>query len=207
MNPSKEQELEIDSYLRKLRESLPDMSAADRDEIVREISVHIRECVQEPNSSIDGTLNRLGSPESLASRYGSDLLIRQASRSISPVLILRATLALAKRGIEGMVLFLCALLGYGLGGGLLLTAILKPIFPRQIGLWIGPGVLNFGFHEPRSSDPVHELLGWWYLPLAFCLGCLFVWLTTHGIRRFLRRSKRGGSISSRGQMSVGTSFG
>jgi hypothetical protein len=207
MNPSKEQELVIDGYLRKLRESLPDMSAADREEIVREISVHIRECLQEPNSSIHETLKRLGSPESLASRYGSDLLIRHASRSISPVVILRATLALAKRGIVGIVLFLGALLGYGLGCGLVLTAILKPIFPRQIGLWIGPGVLNFGFHEPRFSDPVHELLGWWYLPVAFCLGCFFVWFTTYGIRRFLRRSKRADTFSSRGQMGVGTSVG
>lgn len=190
MNPSKQQELQVDSYLRRLRECLPNMSAADREEIVREISVHIRECAQEPNSSIDGILKRLGSAEGLASQYGHDLLIRQASRSISPVLILRATLALAKRGIEGMVLLVGALLGYGLGGGLLLTAILKPFFPRRIGLWIGPGVINFGFHWPLHSDPVQEVLGWWYIPLAFCLGYFFLWLTTYGFRWSLRRSKQ-----------------
>jgi CubicO group peptidase (beta-lactamase class C family) len=194
MNPSKEQELQVDSYLRRLRECLPNMSVTDREEIVREISVHIRECAQEPNSSIDGIVKRLGSAEGLASQYGHDLLIRQASRSISPVLILRATLALAKRGIEGMVLLLGALLGYGLGGGLLLTAILKPIFPRRIGLWIGPGVINFGFHWPLHSDPVHEVFGWWYIPLAFCLGYFFLWLTTYGFRWFLRRSKQSGPL-------------
>ena len=184
MNPSKEQELQVDSYLRKLRECLPDMSVADREEIVREISVHIRECAQEPDRSIEGILERLGSAESLASQYGHDLLIQRASRSISPVLILRATIALAKRGVEGFVLFLGTLFGYALGGGLLLTAILKPIFPRQTGLWIGPGVFDFGIHEPRYADPVHEVLGWWYIPLALGLGCFFVWLTTYGIRRF-----------------------
>jgi CubicO group peptidase (beta-lactamase class C family)/uncharacterized membrane protein len=194
MNPLKEQELQVDSYLRKLRECLPNMSVADREEIVREISVHIRECTQEPNSSIDGILRRLGSAEGLASQYGRDLLIRHASRSISPVLILRATRELAKRSIEGFVLFLGALIGYALGGGLVVTAALKPIFPRQIGLWIGPGVFNFGFHEPLLSDSLHEVLGWWYLPVMLCLGCFFLWLTTHGIRWFLRRSRQRGPL-------------
>lgn len=194
MNPSKERELQVDSYLRKLREYLPNMSVADREEIVREISVHIRECAQEPNSSIDGILRRLGSAEGLASQYGHDLLIRHASRSISPVLMLRATLELARRSIEGFVLFLGALIGYALGGGLVVTAVLKPVFPRQVGLWIGPGVFNFGLHEPLYSDPVHEVLGWWYVPVALCLGCFFLWLTTHGIRWFLRRLKRRGPL-------------
>jgi hypothetical protein len=181
MNPSKEQELQVDSYLSKLRECLPNMSVEDREEIVREIGVHIRECAQEPNGIIDGILRRLGSAEGLASQYGHDLLIRHASRSISPVLILRATLELAKRSIEGFVLFLGALIGYALGGGLVVTAALKPIFPRQVGLWIGPGVFNFGFHEPLLSDPL-------------CLGCFFLWLTTHGIRWFLRRSRQRGPL-------------
>lgn len=204
MNPSKEQELQIDNYLRKLRECLPNMSVADREEIVREISVHIRESAQEPDGKIDGILMRLGSAENLASQYGHDLLIRRASRSISPVLILRATLELAKRGMEGTALFLGALVGYALGGGLVLTAILKPLFPRQTGLWIGPGVFDFGIHEPRPLDPVHEVLGWWYIPVALCLGCFFLWLTTYGIRKFLRRSKQRGPLFTRGQMGVST---
>jgi len=206
MNPSKEQEVQIDNYLRKLRECLPNMSVADRDEIVREISVHIRECAQEPDRSIEGILKRLGSAEGLASQYNHDLLIRHASRSISPVLILRATLELAKRGVEGFVLFLGALIGYALGGGLVVTAILKPIFPRQTGLWIGPGVFNFGIHEPRYADPVHEVLGWWYIPVALSLGCFFVWLTTYGIRRFLRRSKQRGPLFARNQIGLGTNI-
>jgi hypothetical protein len=200
MNPSQEQELQVDSYLRKLRECLPNMSVADREEIVREISVHIRECAQEPNSSIDRILRRLGSAEGLASQYGHDLLIRHASRSISPVLILRATLELAKRSIEGFVLLLGALIGYALAGGLVVTAVLKPIFRRQVGLWIGPGVFNFGFHEPLYSDPVHEVLGWWYVPVALCLGCFFLWLTTHGIRWFLKRSKQRGPLFASSQV-------
>jgi hypothetical protein len=203
VNPSKRQELQIDNYLRRFRECLPNMSVADREDVVREISVHIREGSQDPVSRTEEVLKRLGSPENLASQYGYGLLVRQASRSISPVLILRATLQLATRGVEGMSLFLVALFGYGAGGALLLTAILKPFFPRQTGLWVGPGVFDFGIHELRYSDPVHEVLGWWYIPVAICLGSFFVWLTTYGIRRFLRRSKQRGPIFDGSQMRAG----
>ena len=202
MNPSKEQERQIDNYLSKFRESLPEMPVADREEIVREISVHIRECAQEPDGNVDEILRRLGPAGTLASQYEQDRLIQRASRSISPLLILRATLELAKRGMEGFAVFLGVISGYALGGGLVLTAILKPIFPRNTGLWIGPGVFNFGFHVPSFADPVHEVLGWWYIPAAFWLGSFFVWLTTYGIRKFLRRSKQRAPVFARSQMGM-----
>jgi hypothetical protein len=202
MNPSKEQERQIDNYLSKFRESLPEMSVADREEIVREISVHIRECAQETDGSVDEILRRLGAAETLASQYEQDRLIQRASRSISPLLILRATLELAKRGMEGFAVFLGVITGYALGGGLVLTAILKPIFPRNTGLWIGPGVFNFGFHMPGVADPVHEVLGWWYIPAAFWVGSFFLWLTTYGIRKFLRRSKQRAPVFARSQMGM-----
>lgn len=190
MNPAQEHWLHVDSYLSKLRKNLPHMPVEEREEIVREISAHIRESAQEPDSSIDNVLKRLGSPESLASQYGHDRLMRRASRSFSPLLILRVTLALAKRGAEGFALFFGTAVGYALGGGLMLTALLKPIFPRNVGLWMGPGVFDFGFRVPRYSDPVHEVLGRWYIPIALGVGYFFIWLTTHGIRWYLRRSRQ-----------------
>jgi hypothetical protein len=202
MNPSKEQALQIDNYLSKFRECLPAMSVANCEEIVREISVHIRESAQEPNSDIDGILHRLGPAATLASQYEQDRLIQRASKSVSPILILRATLELAKRGAQGFAVFLGVITGYSLGGGLLLTAALKPILPRQTGLWVGPGVFDFGIHFPHYADPVHEVLGWWYIPVAFWVGAFFVWLTTYGIRKFLRRSRQRGPIFVRAQMGM-----
>ena len=201
MNPTQEHWLQVDNYLSRLRKRLPHMPVEEREEIVREISAHIRECAQEPDSNIDNVLKGLGSPESLASEYGHDRLMRRASRGFSPLPILRVTLALARRGAEGFALFLGALVGYGMGGGLVLTAILKPIFPRNVGLWIGPGVFDFGFHVPRYSDPVHEVLGHWYIPIALGVGYFFVWLTTSGIRWYLRRTRqRGPLFTGRGRV-------
>ncbi len=118
------------------------------------------------------------------------MLIRKAEQSISRLLILRASLLLAKRGFHGLSLFFVGLLGYALGAGLFVTAVLKPFFPAQTGLWIGPGIFDFGFHEPgRYGDPVHEILGWAYIPVALLLGSFFVWLTTVILRKWLRRSR------------------
>jgi hypothetical protein len=180
------------------------MPVADREEIVREISVHIREFAQDLAIDIDEILKRLGSAESLASQYGHDRLIRHASRSISPVLILRATLELAKRGIEGVALFLCALFGYVTGGAFVLTAVMKPFLPRQTGLWIGPRQVDFGIQELGHSHPGHEVLGWWYIPVALVLGWMFLWLTTRGVRGFLRRSRESGPLFARIRMGAMT---
>ena len=185
MNSSNE--LQIDNYLRTLREQLTGMSVADREEIVREISVHIRESAEEPNSSIDDILARLGSPEDLAALYRKERLLERARKSFSPVLMLRATLHLAKRGIQGLVLFMLTLTGYVGGFAFVITGILKPIFPRQIGLWVGPGTFDFGFHIPTPFDPIHEVLGDWYMPVVFALGGLLLWGTTYAVRWCLRK--------------------
>jgi hypothetical protein len=102
------------------------------------------------------------------------------------------TLELTKRGMERVALFLSALLGYGLGGSLVVVAILKSIFPDQTGLWVGKGVFYFGIYQQRNSPPVHDVS----IPVALCLGCFFVWLTTHAIRRFLGGTKQCNSISA-----------
>jgi hypothetical protein len=200
MTPTQEYWLQIDNYLSELRKRLPRMPVQDREEIVREISAHIRECAQEPGSNIEDILKRLGSPAMVAAEYGHDRLMRRASRSFSPLLILRVTLALARRGVEGLALFFGTVLGYSMGVGLVVTALLKPIFPRNVGLWIGNKVLDFGFRAPSNTIPEHEVLGPWYVPIALALGYFFIWLTTYGIRWYLRRSRQRAPLFTLGKL-------
>ena len=191
-------EVELYDYLRSLRQNLIDIPEHEREDIVREINAHVRERAEEPNNSVTQILRRLGSAEELASQYRREALIRKATGSISPIVILKATVQLATRGLEGLGIFLGALLGYGGGIAFLITAILKPFFPRQTGLWVGPGVFDFGFHTPASyGDPVHEVLGWYYIPTALVLGSVFLVLTTVLIRKWLRsRWQQGVKIDS-----------
>ena len=181
-------ELQIETYLRSLRECLPNLSVAEREEIIREISVHIRESAEEPRANVADILARLGSPQSLASQYGHDPVIQRASRSLSPLTILLATLHLGRRGVEGFALFLVAFIGYAMGAAFIITALLKSFFPAETGLWVGPHTFDFGFNTPASFNPLnHEVLGWWYVPIALALGGFSLWITTYGIRWFLQR--------------------
>lgn len=183
-------EMQIDSYLTALRLHLGPLTIAEREEIVREIDAHIRDSVAESGASVETALTRLGTAKELAAQYRDGLLIRQASRSHSPLVLLRASLRLATKGAFGILILFLGFIGYAMGGGLVLTALLKPIFPANTGLWINNGqFVEAGSLFPAPTPPIHEVLGMWYLPLALVLGSLTLLFTSFVIRRSLRVSQ------------------
>ncbi len=135
----------------------------------------------------------LGPADELAQQYRTGLLVQKARHSISPLVILRATVRWATTGVEGCLVFFIALWGYGMGVAFLLLALLKPFFPQYTGLWVGPGEFNFSFRMGATmtnpASPVHELLGWWLIPVCLVIGSLSLAGTTKLIQ-FLLRSFR-----------------
>lgn len=183
-------EQQIDIYLSLLSVSLGSISATQREEILREISAHIRDCSEESGVSTREILTRLGLPQNLAASYLDGAFIQQASRSFSPVLLLRATLRLGTKGAFGILVGVCGFVGYVMGGSLLLTAIAKCLFPVHTGLWlIGNQMVSSGTLFPIPQSPAREVLGWWYLPIALIAGSLTLVLTTYAIRKSLRVSQ------------------
>ncbi len=187
--------LQIEAYLTGLRAQLAPITLAEREEILREIAAHIRDSV-EAGTPVETVLARLGIPAELAAQYRDDKIIRAASRSLSPIKLLRATLRVSARGAIGIILFFCALFGYLIGGGLVIAAILKPFAPNHVGLftikttktvWQTTGQVSTGI---QTSGPRHEILGWWGIPIAFLGGAIILILTTLAIRTFLRLSQR-----------------
>ena len=179
-----------EAYLADLRAQLSPITFAEREDILREISAHIRDSV-ETGTPIQTVLARLGTPAQLAAEYRDGQLIRAASHSVSPVLLLRATLRLATKGITGILVFFAAIFGYAFGVGLLITGILKAIFPAYTGVWVQNGhLVNSGTQGFIPQPPTHEILGWWYLPIALFIGAGLTALTTLAIRGFLRLSQR-----------------
>jgi hypothetical protein len=89
------------------------------------------------------------------------------------------------------MVFLIALLGYAAGVGFLVLALLKPIFPDRTGLWVGPGVFEFtfriGMRPSYYTASVHEVLGWWFLPVCLIIGSLSLLATTKAIQLLTRR--------------------
>jgi len=184
-------ELQIDNYLTALRLHLGPLTIAEREEIVREITAHIRDSAEQSGASIEAILARMGSAEALAAQYRDGLLISRASRSVSPVVLLRATLRLSTKGVFGVLVFFLGLFGYAMGGGLVLTALIKPILPANTGMWVENGRLaSSGVLFPPPAPPAHEILGLLYIPLALTAGSLTLLLTTWAIRRSLRLSQR-----------------
>jgi uncharacterized membrane protein len=180
----------IAAYLADLRSQLAPIAPAEREEILREITAHIRDSA-EMGTPIDTVLARLGTPAELAAEYRDSQLIRAASSSFSPVLLLRATLRLATKGATGILVFFAAVFGYAFGVGLFITGILKALFPAYTGLWVvGRHLAALGTLGHLPQPPMHEILGNLYMPLAFFIGATVTVLTTVAIRNFLRLSQR-----------------
>ncbi len=185
------QETELDSYMSSLRGHLGPMALGEREEILCEISAHIRDSVEQSNLTVEAVLERLGPPDVLAAQSRDGLLIRIASQSASPVLLLRAALRLATKSASGVVVFFAAVFGYAIGGGLILSAFAKCIFPAHTGAWFRGGeFISSGTLLEVPPPPAHDVLGWWYLPVALTLGSLLILLTTLVIQNCLHISQR-----------------
>lgn len=185
-------EHEINVYLEALRNELAPMTVHDREEILREITAHIRDSNEQTNASIGSILARLGTPTDLAAQYREGFLIRTASRSLSPLKLMRAVLRLATKGAFGVLVFFLGVFGYAIGAGLVLSGIVKPIFPRNTGVWFEDGhfVSSGALLMPPPAPPAHEVLGMWYVVIALALGSLLILLTSFLIRTSLRTSQK-----------------
>lgn len=177
-------------YLQALRSHLKSLPAEVREEILLEISSHIQDALSQPGASLNAILARLGPPERVAAAYRDNLLLRRARRSFSPVVLARAVARLATKGIFGFVVFLCSTVGYCIGGGFVLVALLKPIFPNHTGMWIG-GAQGFtmGVQFFPPGPPAHEVLGTTIIPLCLAIGAAFLLGTAGAVRLFLRTSR------------------
>jgi uncharacterized membrane protein len=183
--------IQIDTYLSSLRTHLEPMRLVDRDEVVREITAHIRDSVEESGASPETVLARLGPADQLAAQYREGQLIRTASRSISPLKLMRGALRLATKGVFGVVVFFVGMIGYAIGGGFVLSGMIKPILPAHTGMWMQDGhVIAYGTQFPAVGSPAHEVLGMWYIPLMLTAGSLILLATSFAIRTSLRISQK-----------------
>jgi uncharacterized membrane protein len=189
----------VEEYLTALHTALKGLPVTERNEIVSEIGVHLRESLEQ-GADVESVISHLGPASQLAREYRENLWVQRATRTKSPWLMLRGAFSLARTSAFGFGCFVLAFIGYGTGSAMILSAILKPIFAKEIGLWIGPGVFNFGVHIGgrygggvglilMTGSPAHEVLGWWYIPIALAIGCLFIWGTTTLVRKLVRRMR------------------
>jgi len=184
-------DVNVERYMTTLRLHLGPLTIGEREEIVREIGAHVRDSAEESGATVETVLAHLGPAEALAAQYRDGLLITQASRSFSPLVLLRGARRLATRGVFGILVFFVGLIGYAMGGGLVLTAFIKPILPAHTGVWFdGSGhFMSSGVLFPPPGSSAHEVLGMWFIPIALTVGSLTLLFTTWATRAALRVSQ------------------
>jgi uncharacterized membrane protein len=179
----------IESYFAALTTQLSDLPPAKREEVVRELQAHVFDRLEQITVPTDDdcrtVLKAMGAPEEIARQYRVELLLNKSAWRISPWSMLRTLFRWTLTGIQGYIVFVLALLGYTLGASFYITALLKPFFPHNVGMFLSEqGLIIARFPEP---PPGAEILGVYYIPVAVFVGFLFTLGTTLAIRFVARR--------------------
>jgi hypothetical protein len=190
----------VNGYLFVLERSLKTFLPSDvvRD-AVREIESHFRERIAASDGSpnereaLERILLELGPPLHVARAYSAERIVDEAIATERIVPILRAVWHLAVTTVVGFGAALGILIGYLFGLAFLALAILKPIFPNNVGIWVRNGHESLAAEFPwrvGGQFPIppneHVVGGYWVIPICLFLGLLVLVLTHRGTMRFLQ---------------------
>lgn len=185
-------ESRVRGYLYVLERSLrSSVSAALADDAVREVESHIRERVEEaaaaPNErdALETILTRLGSPSTVARAYSLELIMDEAATGGRVIAVLRSVFHAGALSVAAFLRALLLFIGYGVGIGFIAIAVLKPIFPGNVGLWLHEGIA-FGAQFP-APEGVTPLGGYWIIPICMVLGLGLMVFTHVSARRWISR--------------------
>jgi uncharacterized membrane protein len=174
---------------RSLRAGGSSRLAADA---VREVESHIRERVAEspgmPNEreALEAILVRVGSPATVAKAYSLELMMEEAAVGGRLVAVLRSIFHAAAMSITAFFTALLLFTGYGVGASFFVVALLKPIFPNNVGVWFHHGFPALGaqFPAPEGAAP---LGGYAIVPISFVIGLAVLIATHRAARRWIAR--------------------
>ena len=194
MNLSDTGESRVRGYLyvleRSVRAAVSPQLAADA---AREVESHIRERVAEspgmPNErdALEEILTRLGSPTTVARAYSVEMMIEEASTGGRITAVFRTLFHVAGTGTAGFFGALLLFVGYAAAFGTLSMAVLKPIFPGNVGLWVRNGMpISLGAQFPAPAGA--ELIGgYWIIPIALAVGIGLLVITHRAARRWIEK--------------------
>lgn len=179
----------IESYFAALNTQLADLPKEKRGEVIRELRAHVFDRLEQITVPTDDdcrtVLKAMGSPQEIGRQYRIELLLNKSAWRISPWSMLRTLFRWTLTGIQGYIVFVLAMLGYSTGACFYISALLKPFFPHNVGMFVSDYCINLaGFPEPPSGT---EILGPYFIPVAVFLGFLFTLGTTVAIRFVVRR--------------------
>src|SRR5471032_836882 len=189
-------ESRVNGYLfvleRSLKSFLPPEVVRDA---VREIESHLRERIASadgaPNERevVERILAELGPPLRVAQAYSAERTIDEAVATGRFVPMFRAVAHLAATTVAGFGAALGLFTGYLASIAFIVLALLKPIFPNNVGIWVHdatPDEFSFKLGADFPGLPhQHVTGGYWVIPISLLLG-LGLFVATHrGARSFL----------------------
>ncbi|HEY1911161.1 MAG TPA: hypothetical protein VGG73_09580 [Vicinamibacterales bacterium] len=184
-------ESRVNGYLFVLERSLKSFLPADvvRD-AVREIESHVRERIESADGSpneraaVEQILAQLGPPLRVAQAYSTERTVDEAVATGRVVPIVRAVGHLAVSTVSGFFMALWLLIGYLSAFCFTALAVLKPIFPANVGVqFVGGYPVALGAHFPLGDADLRG--GYWVIPIALFSGLAIFVGTQRGARRFL----------------------
>jgi hypothetical protein len=172
---------------RSLRTFLPPATVADA---VREVDTHILDRLEQmpPNpderATIERVLAELGPPLRVAQAYSMELTVDEAITTGRPGAIARGLWYIAASTVAGFLASISLFSGYAIGAAFLAIAILKPIFPQNVGFAYSHGTLT-SFGAEFGFDPAKDIRGgYWIIPLSLIVGGVIL-IITHRLTRQL----------------------
>lgn len=203
MKLSEAGELRVRGYLFVLHRSLASfMSKEMVQDTIREVESHIRERVARIESAADeraaleDVLAHLGPPMKVAQAYAAEITFDEAVATGRPLPVFRA-LWHVSTSVGGFFATIGLLIGYALSLGLFLVAVLKPVFPHNVGLLVRDGIpVALGAVFPVEAG-VEVVGGYSLIPICLLLGSLTLMLTHRMSRAFLSwwRARMKGPVS------------
>jgi len=184
-------ESRVNGYLFVLERSLKTFLPHDvmRD-AVREIESHLRERIAaadgapDERAALEKILAELGPPIRVAQAYSAERTIDEAVTTGRFVPIARALWHLAVSTASGFFVGLGLLTGYLIGVAFLLIAVLKPVFPANVGVhMVGGYPVAIGALFPAPGESVRG--GYWIIPICLGLGLAALVATQRCARKFL----------------------
>ena len=189
-------ESRINGYLFVLERSLKTFLPRDvAQDAVREIESHLRERIAAAGSApderavLEQILAELGPPLRVAQAYSAERIIDEAVATGRFIPMLRAVWHLAVTTVTGFFAAFGLFTGYLLGVAFLAIAVLKPIFPNNVGFWVNDGSggkipWRLGADFPGLKNQ-HVVGGYWVILIGLVCGLGLLVLTHQCARRFL----------------------
>jgi len=173
---------------------------------VREIETHIAdrvsatEAVPDERAALERVLAELGPPLRVARAYSAELTLDEAVTTGRIGAMARSLWYFAVNSVAGFCGAIGLFIGYTLGLSFLALAVLKPVFPNNVGfIFEHDRLTSFGGHFPIGPGEV-VVGGYWIIPVCVAIGLLVLVGTHRAARRMLgwfrgRQDRRGRLLS------------